>query len=377
MAEKTDAPRHWRVWLIAEDATVDVLEAALEDALAPGPLSMARFEAKASRPDAPKLWRLQALTALEPDIATLALGLAAAMGKAGAGTEVPDFHVEPLEDEDWLALNRRQFPPVEAGRFFIHGSHFDSAAPTGKVVLQLDAGPAFGSGTHETTRGCLLAIDELLAAHKPARVLDVGCGSGELAAVLRAAGHTVLGVDQREPDSVAMRMDRYVAADLGDGLPDEVGGGFGIVIAADVVEHLADPTLLMQDLAAAADPDGSVIISVPNFGHWYPRLRVALGRWDYDERGILDRTHLRFFNRRTFLRAAADAGLTPRRSSNTGLPFDALRLDERSLVLRPIAAVDRLLARVWPNLFAYQLIYEFRTSVPDELRRKGERGFSS
>ena len=208
-------------------------------------------------------------------------------------------------------------------------------------------------------------------------LLDVGCGSGELAAVLRAAGHTVLGVDQREPDSVAMRMDRFMAADLGDGLPDEVGGGFGTVIAADVVEHLADPTLLMQDLAAAADPDGSVIISVPNFGHWYPRLRVALGRWDYDERGILDRTHLRFFNRRTFLRAAADAGLTPRRSSNTGLPFDALRLDERSLVLRPIAAVDRLLARVWPNLFAYQLIYEFRTSVPDELRRKGERGFSS
>ncbi|MEO0493741.1 MAG: bifunctional glycosyltransferase/class I SAM-dependent methyltransferase, partial [Actinomycetota bacterium] len=154
-------------------------------------------------------------------------------------------------------------------------------------------------------------IARLVGADTDRPVLDVGCGSGELAAVLRASGHTVVGVDQREPDGAAMRMDRFVAADLGDGLPDEVGSGFGTVIAADVIEHLADPTTLMRDLGGATGSDGSVIISVPNFGHWYPRLRVAFGRWDYDERGILDRTHLRFFNRRTFLRAAAEAGLTP------------------------------------------------------------------
>ena len=269
MAEKTDAPRHWRVWLIAEDATVDVLEAALEDALAPGPLSMARFEAKASRPDAPKLWRLQALTALEPDIATLALGLAAAMGKAGAGTEVPDFHVEPLEDEDWLALNRRQFPPVEAGRFFIHGSHFDSAAPTGKVVLQLDAGPAFGSGTHETTRGCLLAIDELLAAHKPARVLDVGCGSGILSLAAAAAAQVPVIASDLDPIAADNTRANAAANGLGDRVSAYAGEGVSVpAIAAaapfDLIlaNILAEPLIeLAEALAPLLALDGRLVLS--------------------------------------------------------------------------------------------------------------------
>ena len=67
-------------------------------------------------------------------------------------------------------------------------------------------------------------------------------------------------------------------------------------------------------------PAGSMITSVPNFGHWYPRARVALGRFDYDRRGILDRGHVRFFTRRSFERLVDRVGLRVRRQEALGLP---------------------------------------------------------
>ncbi len=267
MPDKTDAPRFWRAWLIAEDAAVDALEGALEEALAPGPLSLARFEAKGSRPDAPKLWRLQAISADEPDIATLALVLAVAAGKAGV--ELPDFHVEPLEDEDWLAINRRQFPPVEAGRFFIHGSHFDGIAPEGKVVLQLDAGPAFGSGTHETTRGCLLAIDELLAARVSTRVLDVGCGSGILSLAVAAAARVPviasdldpIAADNTRANAAANNLSAQVAAYAGEGVSVPAiaaAAPFDLILANILAEPLIE---LAEDLSGLLAPGGRLVLS--------------------------------------------------------------------------------------------------------------------
>lgn len=267
MPDKTDAPRFWRAWLIAEDAAVQALEDALDEALAPGPLSLARFEAKGSRPDAPKLWRLQAISADEPDIAALALTLAVAAGKAGV--DMPDFHVEPLEDQDWLAVNRRQFPPVEVGRFFIHGSHFDGATPADKVVLQLDAGPAFGSGTHETTRGCLLAIDELLAARKPARVLDVGCGSGILSLAVAAAARVPviasdldpIAADNTRANAAANNLGAWVAAYAGEGVSVPAiaaAAPFDLILANILAEPLIE---LAGSLSGLLAPGGRLVLS--------------------------------------------------------------------------------------------------------------------
>lgn len=267
MPDKTDAPRYWRSWLIAEDASVQALEDALEEALAPGPLSLARFEAKGSGLDAPKLWRLQAISTDEPDIATLALMLAVAAGKVGA--EMPDFHVEPLEDQDWLAVNRRQFPPVEAGRFFIHGSHFDGIAPADKVVLQLDAGPAFGSGTHETTRGCLLAIDELLAVRVPARVLDVGCGSGILSLAVAAAAQVPviasdldpIAADNTRANAAANNLSAWVAAYAGDGVSVPAiaaAAPFDLILANILAEPLIE---LAGSLSSLLAPGGRLVLS--------------------------------------------------------------------------------------------------------------------
>jgi glycosyltransferase involved in cell wall biosynthesis len=202
-------------------------------------------------------------------------------------------------------------------------------------------------------------ILEMLRGRPPLRILDVGCGPGWLAGALTAAGHTVTGVDRVETEGVRERMSRFVAADLAHGLPDEIDGGYDVVLAADVIEHLPDPELLLRQLARQVHDGGTVIASVPNIGHWYPRLRIAGGRFDYDQRGILDATHLRFFSRRSFLRATEAAGLAPIGTSHTGLPLDALDIGDNRLATATIAPVDRALVAVWPTLFAYQFVFEF------------------
>lgn len=199
---------------------------------------------------------------------------------------------------------------------------------------------------------------QMMQHRPPARVLDVGCGPGWLAEALTAQGHTVTGVDLDEAPGVAERMQRFVRADLERGLPDEAGDGFDVVIAADVIEHVRDPQTLLTEMSHRLRRGGTLIASVPNISHWYPRGRTALGLFDYDQRGILDATHLRFFTRRSFLRLARQSGLEPIATHHTGLPFDALKVRTDRSIGRLGDVVDRALVRVWPTLFAYQFVYE-------------------
>jgi glycosyltransferase involved in cell wall biosynthesis len=192
------------------------------------------------------------------------------------------------------------------------------------------------------------------------RVLDVGCGPGWVAAELRRRGHHVTGVDLVADDGIAERTDRFFAADLEHGLPDAVGGGYDVVIAADVIEHVRNPDDLMTDLASRMSNTGMIVASVPNFGHWYPRGRTAAGLFDYDQRGILDRTHVRFFTRRSFRRAVANTGLVTTAERYAGLPLDVLGVD--GLLGRVVTAVDRTLRRVWPTMFAYQFVVTLETA---------------
>ena len=198
---------------------------------------------------------------------------------------------------------------------------------------------------------------QLLQGREPLRILDVGCGPGWLAQALTAAGHTVTGIDVEEADGVRDRMHRFIRADLTQGLPAD-DEQYDVVLAADVIEHLPDPSRLLADLSSRVRPGGSIIASVPNISHWYPRTRVLAGRFDYDQRGILDRSHLRFFTRRSFLRLVRAAGLEPHRTAHTGLPLDALGLARHTAVTSTVGRLDRALVRLWPTLFAYQFVFE-------------------
>ncbi len=199
-------------------------------------------------------------------------------------------------------------------------------------------------------------ISTLLGSKPPSKILDLGCSSGLLAERLRAIGHQVIGVDTAEIDGVAERVSAFYKADLNDGIPPEVGTDFDVVLAADVLEHLADPASLMDQIRRVLSPEGSVLFCVPNIAHWYPRFRATLGMFDYDQRGILDATHLRFFTRRSISRLVEREGFTIRRIEPVGLPLDALGLEGASAKL--VRLVDHFVLSLWPTLFGYQFLIE-------------------
>jgi len=198
------------------------------------------------------------------------------------------------------------------------------------------------------------------------RVLDLGCAGGFLAAELRQRGHYVLGVDATPPPGTEEQVDRLVVADLDAGLPAEVvaDGPFDIVLAADVLEHLRDPSSLLKQLHDVCTAETVLISSVPNVGHWYPRLRIGLGHFDYDHRGILDATHLRFFTWRSFVGMAYRAGWQVEQRRVTGLPLEVLAGEggavRKSKLRAAVGRVDAAGRAVWPSLFAYQYVAVLR-----------------
>ena len=201
------------------------------------------------------------------------------------------------------------------------------------------------------------------------RVLDLGCSGGQFAEVARTSGHHVTGVDVAAAPGVTDRTDRFVQADLDDGMGDDLIAELGderfdVVVMGDVLEHVRQPGRVLADARELLAPGGSMLISVPNFGHWYPRTRTALGAFDYDMRGILDRTHVRFFTRRSLMRLIDEADLRVVSFDQVGLPLGALAErtdrdgDQGGEPEGPgaLAKAEGALAHAWPTLFAYQFL---------------------
>ena len=154
-------------------------------------------------------------------------------------------------------------------------------------------------------------IEPLLPA-KATRILEVGCGAGRTLAWLKSKwpNAATTGVDGCEDirDELAGRVDTALIHDLDTPLPDL--GGFDLILALDVLEHLRHPDQALRNLAAKLDPDGVIIVSVPNVANYEVLLPLLLKRrFRYDDAGILDRTHLRFFTEESALGLMRGAGL--------------------------------------------------------------------
>ncbi|MFQ5535000.1 MAG: 50S ribosomal protein L11 methyltransferase [Sphingomonadales bacterium] len=145
----------------------DILETLLSGSSAP---TISSF-----RLDGGERWSIEAFVADRPERQDIAIAL------GQTGIEGSDITVEPVPDEDWVTLSRKSMKPVDAGRFHIYPQHRADDVPPGRVAIMIDPGQAFGTGAHETTRGCLLALDAIARERPMQRPLDVGCGSGVLA----------------------------------------------------------------------------------------------------------------------------------------------------------------------------------------------------
>ena len=142
----------------------------LAEDLTPEPVGTGIFEIEDGR----GRWEVGLYFTERPDELALAL-MAAAWG-------ADPFVLSELPEVDWVAHVRRELTPVEAGRFFVHGSHDADRVPEGAEALLIEAAMAFGTGHHATTRGCLLALDRLVSqGFQPRRIVDVGCGTAVLA----------------------------------------------------------------------------------------------------------------------------------------------------------------------------------------------------
>lgn len=216
-------------------------------------------------------WRLDAYFAAEPSAADVeALG-ALAPSSAGAIAAVA-----PVAETDWVTLSQQGLEPIRAGRFFVHTATHTGAAPDGSVAFRIEAGRAFGTGHHETTAGCLVALDALKRAGASfANVADIGTGTGLLAfAALRLWPAARAIASDVDPVAVAVARDNALA----NAVPLGRARGQLELVAAAGLDHarlrarapydlilaniLAGPLVaLAPSLAAALAPGGRLILA--------------------------------------------------------------------------------------------------------------------
>lgn len=214
----------------------------------------------------PTIWRLDAHYENKPDLNSIEELLKT------NGSPLPPVELHEVEDMDWVALVQRGLCPIRAGRYFIHGSHDRDKARLFAGDIEIDAGQAFGTAHHGTTRGCLLALDHLFKNRQSYRyqnILDLGTGTGLLAiAAARVLGRQVLASDI-DPISVKVADENAALNTIGplvrvveaNGLHHRMlqnNGPYDLMIA----NILAAPLLAMApDIKKAMRPSGHLILS--------------------------------------------------------------------------------------------------------------------
>lgn len=193
----------YRVRLEAELPAAGRIANALDETAGPQALSVSYFDLGNG------FFEVSALYAGRPDENTLQ----ALVDRAADGDRVSPLLIGVLPDENWVTVSQGQRRPVRAGRFLVHGSHDRDKIVRTRYTIEIDADQAFGTAHHATTRGCLIALDELAKWGRPDLILDVGTGTGVLAiAAALAFDRPAIATDN---DPVAVRIAKENAAKAG------------------------------------------------------------------------------------------------------------------------------------------------------------------
>lgn len=280
-------PTYTALTTLQGKAPAEALGAAME-AMDPAPMGVGVFEVE----DGSGLWEVGGYFETAPSEAELAL-LAAAFGSK-------PFAISALPETDWVAHVKRELVPVEAGRFFVYGSHDADKIPQGRIALLIEAAMAFGTGHHGTTLGCLRAYDRLLdQGFVPANVADIGCGTAVLAmaaaetseAAVLASDIDPVAVDVAEANLSANGMSGRVTCIEAAGFDAEAiraAAPFDLVfanilrgplieLAPDMAQHIASggrailSGLLIEqaeDVIAAYEAAGFVSEAREDLGEW-------------------------------------------------------------------------------------------------------------
>jgi 2-polyprenyl-3-methyl-5-hydroxy-6-metoxy-1,4-benzoquinol methylase len=143
-------------------------------------------------------------------------------------------------------------------------------------------------------------------------ILDVGCGKGRLGANLKQAvpGRKVFGIEHNDriAAEAEKRLDRVLVGDLQTMTIQFDPEVFDCIVFADILEHLVDPAAVLRKLKPHLKPQGKVVCSIPNIRHYTAILKLLCRGWEYNDWGLFDRTHLRFFSLRSMKKMLADQG---------------------------------------------------------------------
>ncbi|MGA9365099.1 MAG: class I SAM-dependent methyltransferase [Bacteroidota bacterium] len=185
-------------------------------------------------------------------------------------------------------------------------------------------------------------------------ILDVGCGKGRLGANLKQAvpGRKVFGIEHN--DRIAAEAEKVLDGILiGDLQTMKISfptAMFDCIIFADILEHLVDPDAALRKLKAHLKPQGKVICSIPNMRHYTAILRLLRRGWEYDDWGLFDRTHLRFFSLRTMKKMLEDQG------------FQVELVERRIVASRKLKFLNALCFGKLEEFIAWQYLIKARNS---------------
>jgi 2-polyprenyl-3-methyl-5-hydroxy-6-metoxy-1,4-benzoquinol methylase len=193
-------------------------------------------------------------------------------------------------------------------------------------------------------------------------VIDIGCGEGYLAAELKKLDNRITGIDVLPTASETSSLDRYYSADLDNGISSVVrqlkGERFTRAILLDVLEHLKRPETILDECHDVLSRDGQLIISVPNIANISVRLALLFGQFNYTERGIMDKTHLRFFTRKTARKMVESRGYRIMEEKLTVIPIELIfKLPPQNVLMRSLNLFLRICTRLAPSLFGYQIMF--------------------
>lgn len=211
-------------------------------------------------------WTVSGISAEKPNREALETSLAQAI--APFKIDMPKVQFFELSSRDWVDENQANFPPVEVGRIFVRGSHYDGPVPNGSIGLEINAATAFGSGEHQTTRGCLLALQDL-KGKKFRNPLDVGCGSGILSMSMAKLWNVPVTAVDIDPESVRVskanlkrnRLSHLVRVGQGNGYKANLIRGrdsFDLIVANILLRPLCN---MATELRANLAEGGYAILS--------------------------------------------------------------------------------------------------------------------
>ncbi|HEY1783433.1 MAG TPA: 50S ribosomal protein L11 methyltransferase [Roseiarcus sp.] len=227
------------------------------------------FETDDPWPGGGKAWLMEAYFGSEPDEAAIRALTAAASDEATAASATFGL----TEKRDWVANSLAGLKPVRAGRFLVHGSHDRARVKVNDIAIEIEAGLAFGTGHHGTTRGCLLHFDRLLRRRRnfsrTGRVLDVGCGAGVLAIAATKILRRKVWLGDIDPVAVSVAnanarlngVGAFCQAVVSRGVESarlREGAPYDLVFANILARPLR---LLAPSLASVMEPDGDAIVS--------------------------------------------------------------------------------------------------------------------